>query len=323
MTIMDKIKRNQLLFFLFKIIRVSIIVAFLDFAIGAAVRHFYFEQKIGREYRATYTIENTKAEILIFGASEAFANYVPDTLEKKFHLTCYNSGSPGQFILYHYATLKAILKRYTPKMIFLDLTGGELATEDRGHNYTYERLSFLLPFYKAHPEMRPILDLKGDFEKYKLASSIYPFNSKLIYIAASNAGFLGSSNTTIKGWGLNAFPGVWEESLDTSSPSPAPLDSVKISVYKSFIEDCCKAGIKLVVVRSPAYTILQSPDNSTVTAKKLAKQAGVQFVDFTNDSFFLHHPEYFNAEDDHHLNIEGAKIFSRMIADSVLVSNYH
>ena len=320
---MDKIKRNQFLFFLFKISRVALIVFCLDFVIGLTVRHFYFKQKIGRQYRTTYTIEDTKADILIFGSSNAFANYVPDTLERKLHLSCYNSGSAGQFILYDYTTLRAVLKRYIPKIIFLDLVEGELTAEDRGHYYTYDRLSFLLPFYKKHPEMRPVLDLKSSFEKYKLVSSIYPFNSKLIYIAASNAGFLGNANSTIKGWGWHAFPGVWNGPLDTASSIPNPLDPTKVRIYKSFIEDCSRAGVKLFVVRSPAYSIMQSPDKSTVTAKELARQAGAQFLDFTNDSFFLHHPEYFNAEDDHHLNIEGAKIFSRMIADSVANSIDH
>ena len=141
---MDKIKRNQFLFFLFKSVRVALIVFCLDFVIGFTVRHYYFRQKAGRQYRATYTIENTKAEILIFGSSQAFGNYDPDTLEKKLHLTCYNSGSAGQFILYDYATLRAVLKRYTPKMVFLDLVDGELAREDRDHYFTYRPVIFFI-----------------------------------------------------------------------------------------------------------------------------------------------------------------------------------
>ena len=89
-----------------------------------------------------------------------------------------------------------------------------------------------------------MLDLKGPFEKYKLVSSIYPFNSKLIYIAASNAGFLGSANATIKGWGWNAFPGVWKAPLDTSSPGTMPLTLLKYVLIKVLLRIVPKPASK-------------------------------------------------------------------------------
>jgi hypothetical protein len=295
------------------LVRILIIVFLLDFAIGKTIRHFYFEQKIGRQYRAAYTIDETNADILIFGSSRAFSNYIPDIFEENLKLSSYNTGSAGQFILYDYAVLKAVLKRYSPKLILLDLIPGELATEDRGHYYTYDRLSFLLPFYKEHEEMRPVLGLKGRFEKFKLASSIYPFNSKLIYIAASNAGYLKNSNTTIKGW--QAVPGIWKGPLEVSSPSPRELDSTKIRVYRSFLRDCRRSGVKVVVVCSPTYTIFKAKDNSTLVASKIAEEENMRFIDFTNDSFFVKRSQLFADID--HLNPNGAGIFTNSIIDSI------
>ena len=216
-------KRNQYLAFALKVVRLLVIVLGLDFLVGTTLKYFYFNQKYGRQYRAYYTIEKTNADILIFGSSRAFNHYRPDVFESRLKQTCYNSGSPGQFLLYDYATLKAILKRYTPKLIILDLMPESLAVEDLSSN-TYDRLSFLLPYYKQHREMRPVLDLKSPNEKLKLFSSIYPFNSSLIY---TTAGFLNLEkfkqlNATDRGY--QASYAVWDKPGKVIPPSePIPL----------------------------------------------------------------------------------------------------
>ena len=107
------------------------IVFLLDFSIGKTLRYFYFKQKCGRQYRATYAIEKTTADVLIFGSSRAYHHYVPGIIEDKMQQSCYNTGSPGQSLLFNYATLKAILKRYSPKLIVLDVVPGDLRIEKR------------------------------------------------------------------------------------------------------------------------------------------------------------------------------------------------
>ena len=312
-------KRNQYLTFALKAIRLLAIVLLFDFLVGNTLKHFYFNQKYGRQYRAYYTIEKTNADILIFGSSRAFNHYRPDVFESRLKQTCYNSGSPGQFLLYDYATLKAILKRYTPKLIILDLMPESLAVEDFSFN-TYDRLSFLLPYYKQHREMRPVLDLKSPNEKLKLFSSIYPFNSSLIY---TTAGFLNLEkfkqlNATDRGY--QASYAVWNKPAKIIPPSePIPLDSVKINVYKLFIDECRNAGTKLIIVCSPRLDIYQDEGASFREAKKIAREKNVQFLDFTNDSFFVKHPELF-AYDPIHLNHDGAGIFCNRVVDSLCSS---
>jgi len=309
-------KRNQYLAFALKVVRLLVIVLGLDFLVGTTLKYFYFNQKYGRQYRAYYTIEKTNADILIFGSSRAFNHYRPDVFEARLKQTCYNSGSPGQFLLYDYATLKAILKRYTPKLIILDLMPESLAVENHNSN-TYDRLSFLLPYYKQHEEMRPVLDLKGQNEKLKLLSSTYPFNSSVIY---TTAGFLKLEkfkqlNATDRGY--QASYAVWDKPGRVIPPGqPVSLDSVKINVYTRFIDECRDAGAKLIIVCSPRLNIYEEESLSFREEKNIAREKNVKFIDFTNDSFFVKHPQVF-AYDPTHLNHDGAGIFCNRLVDSL------
>jgi hypothetical protein len=182
-------------FFIKLFIFLAIVVLF-DFAIGAALRHYYFKQESGVQYRTTYSMEQTKADLVIFGSSRATHHYVPDVFEQRLNMSYYNVGRDGNFIFYHYAVLKSILKRYTPKIIILDISGAEFSV---GQD-SYDRLSALLPYYKTHPEIRPIVELKSEYEKIKLASSIYPFNSSIITIALGNAEFNKKRNDDTEGY---------------------------------------------------------------------------------------------------------------------------
>lgn len=311
-----KIKQNKYLHFFLKVFRLLLIVFLLDIAIGSALKYFYFNQKSGRQYRANYTIKNTEADVLIFGSSRAYNHYRPDVFEERMQQSCYNSGSPGQFILYNYATLKAVLKRYSPKIIILEFSPGSLLTEKEGEN-TYDRLSFLLPYYEHHEEMRPVIDLKGPLEKYKVFSSIYPFNSAIVYTIAGyfNPAPFQKLNETDRGY--QASYEVWKKpsQLIRADRNPPPIDSTKLALYKSFIDDCCAAGSKLYIVCSPRLNIFEE-ELSLTLSKEIAKERGIKFFDFTNDTFFVKHPELF-AYDPKHLNHNGAGIFSNRVVDSI------
>lgn len=311
---MAKTKNYRLL--LKKLLGLFIIVFAFDLLIGEALKYLYFHQKSGRQYRAHYTIEKTNADVLIFGSSRAYNHYRPDILEKKLDESCYNTGSPGQFILYHYATLKAVLKRYTPKLIILDLMPMDLATETGAEN-SYERLSFLHPYYMEHKEMRSVIDLKSKYEKFKLFSSIYPYNSTMVYTVAGylNPPKFQALNKTDKGY--QASFEIWKQPSKQvpPNPNPPPIDTVKANAFKFFIEECKKAGSELVVVCSPRLDSYMEEFSLTL-AKNIAREKGIKFIDFTNDSFFVKHPEYF-AYDPTHLNHDGAGIFTERLVDSV------
>ena len=309
MNFLKNIGRNTHAKFIVKLLLIVLIILVLDFTIGKTLRYFYYKEQFGRQYRATFAIDKCKANVLIFGSSRAYHHYVPSIIEDSLKETCYNTGSPGQFLFYNYATLKAVLKRYTPKLIILDVSASCLGIEKS----SYERLSFLLPYYKDHPEMRSIIELKSPYEKYKLISSIYPFNSNLLMIAGGNTKYFKAKSVDFNGY--KPLSRVMNKSIETIEEKPYALDSTKVKILNLFIKDCQDLKVKLYLAYSPAYINYTKIDFSIITAKQIALKSNVHFFDFSNDTTFTKHPELFDDFD--HLNEKGSQLFTKIIISKI------
>jgi hypothetical protein len=172
----DKYRKTFLFRFFLNIFWVIAIVICMDFLIGSLLRYFYFKQQSGFQYHTTYSIEKTKADLLIFGSSRANHHYQPEVFEKKMNLSFYNVGRDGVSIFYDYAVLQGILVRYCPKIVILDFERKEFERNQEN----YDRISFLLPYYNTHPEIHSIVKLKALMSKSnfcpKSIPSILPFS---------------------------------------------------------------------------------------------------------------------------------------------------
>lgn len=298
----------------FKIGGFLLTAALFDFVLGSFLSKLYFKQTSGWEYRTKYSVEDTKADILVFGASRAQQQYNSVFFEERLHQTCYNLGRDGEPIFYYYAVLRSVLKRYTPKMIILDIENGVFREEQS----SYDRISVLLPFYKNHPEMHSIIELKGPFEKFKLKSAVYPYNSMLFKIAMGNTEINKKRNVDIKGY--VPLTGVLDEPIRTVILSNKyAIDSIKVNLYQSFINDCQQAKIKLYIVCSPYFINSIGSDTSMVLAKEIAKINNIDFFDFSNDELFLNNSKLF--DDTVHVNVDGSKIFSNKLIDSIILKS--
>lgn len=305
-----KIKRNPYIFFLLKLVLLFAIVFVLDYSIGNILRYFYYKQESGMQYRTTYSIEKTTADILIFGTSRANHHYQPAIFEKRLNLSCYNVGRDASSIFYHYAVLKSILKRYSPKIVVLDFNGFEFSKTQ----LNYDRISSLLPYYRLHPEIRSIIELKSTNEKLKLLSSIYPYNSSIFSIA------IGNTELNKKRWndtkGYLPLTKIWNGSIQIDTKSfKYEVDSNIIKLYESFIKDCINSNLKLYIVCSPYLVKSNHLTYSVKLGQEIAAKNNVLFFDYSEDSIFNYNSKLF--ADILHLNDEGAKVFSNMLIDSI------
>jgi hypothetical protein len=315
--LIGKLKSNQYLYFFAKLFLLFLIVFLLDFSIGKTLRHFYFKQESGWQYRTTYAMENTVADVIVFGSSRANHHYHPEVFEKKLPYEYYNAGRDGSYNLYHFAVLRSILKRHKPKMIILEFGKEEFKKSQIG----YDRLSALLPYYKTHPEIREILNHKSSTERLKLsASQIYPFNSSIFTIAIGNASINKTRRGDIKGY--VPLDKTWNEPIKTVQPSPAyDVDSVSVWAYESFLKDCNSSGVPVYVVTSPYFERSASLDTSMQLGEKIAEKLNVPFFDFSRDENLISHPEFF--ADHLHLNDKGARVFSEMVIDRILNDKHY
>ncbi len=307
-----KVSKNKLTKrFLLRFFFLFVIVVIIDYSIGNILSYFYFKQNNGLRYRTTFSMEQTKADIIILGSSRAVHHYHPEVFEGRFYLSCYNAGQDGNTIFYHSAILKSILERHTPKIVILDFIGEEF----RKNQQSYDRLSYLLPYYKRHPEIRPIVELKSPYERMKMMSSVYPFNSSIFAIAAGNAKFNQKRNFDIKGY--IPLEGEWNEPIITdNTQSNYEIDSNKVNVYASFIKDCISSGTRLYIVCSPYFFKTTQTDISFALARNIAGENNIPLFDFSKDTMFTSNSSFFS--DMVHLNNKGANFFSNKVIDCIL-----
>ena len=287
---------------------VVLVVFILDFAIGKILNHFYFNESSGLHYRTTYALEKTTADVLIFGASRANHHYVPEVFENSLNLSYYNTGRDGNGIFYQLAVLKSVLKRYTPKILVLDFVGSFEKNEK-----PYDRLSSLLPYYKNHKEIQEIIELRSPYEKIKLLSRIYPYNSQLTSIAVGNLEVNKKRKNDNKGYvSLN---GKWASKIDSIDKiTTNNLDTIQLNALQEFVHLAKKSEANVYVIFSPIFFKFKKNENFDI-CNRICAIENVPFWDYSKDTTFLNNKQLFQDPD--HLNHNGATIFSNKVVTRI------
>jgi len=284
----------------------------LDFVIGNVLEHFYFTQNKGKLYNVTVALEKQTCDILIFGSSRAMHHYNPEIITDSLGLSCFNAGYDGQSILYCNGMLDVILERYTPKMIILDVTTQDFSES----SVSYDLLYVLDPYVRRHPVLWNTLSLKSRFEKIKHLSSIYPYNSMLARIIVGN---ISIKSKDASDNGFTPQDGVWKgEALPEVYPE-GKSDPNKLNAFNAFCKKCIKNNIKLYLVISPLYKLVENESSTVKYLNQIREKKGIPLFNFTNDSNYSSN-EYFL--DDSHLNAKGADKFSSDISHQILALKY-
>ena len=303
----DKIISNQKMKFVKKLLIVITLLFVFDFAIGSLLQNLFFSQKSGLNYRTTYVLNEVESEIIILGSSRANHHYDPQIFSEIFNnLSCYNAGRDGQHILFQYAMLKGILKRYNPKIIILDILPSQLLKNPKH----YAKLSALLPFYDSHKEIREIIESRSKMEKIKLISKIYPFNSLLLSMLKNTKEELKYVNGYIP---LKKIMKEFDKNNDAEYEDFI-IDLYVINSLESFINESKKAGSKIFLVISPYYTGRKCQE-AMDQLRQIADNYDVPLLNYAESQEFKQHPELF--QDDLHLNVDGAKLFSTIISKTI------
>ena len=292
-----------------KILIIAVFIFALDFSIGLVLRHFYFAQKMGTAHHITQCIEKTKADILIFGTSRAQHSYNPEIFEKSLGKSCYNVGQAGLNIFFTLAIQRCVLKRYTPEIMILEVFPIDLLAESKEE---YNRLSYLLPYYSKHDELRDIINLRSPYEKFKMLSGIYPYNSLLLPLIYNNVfemnykyqkGYIPLEQT------MNA---AQKEKMNYKE---IKIDQNQLSAFESFITNARNAGCQLYVAISPLYTEANAAyaTGLQTTLAVLAKHK-IKLWDYSADPRF-NDVQFF--KDPIHINDKGAQTYSAIVADRI------
>ncbi len=289
-----------------------LLIILSDFIIGNILKYLYFKQESGICYETTYSIYNTHEDVLIFGASTASRHYDPKVFEKELKMSCYNTGRDGQGLFYFLAIQEAILKRYSPKIIVLELYFNAL-NKDKND---YDRLNALLPYYNSSDEIKKIIDLRNNYDNIKTYSSLYPFNSMIATIL-SNLQNNGKSQNGFSPLTTNVIKLEREQILKRDYE----IDNLKIWALEKFITNCKNNNIKLYIARSPYYSKDFVKTKSLKKIEEIITKQEIKLIDYSNPDTLLFGSNIKIKEvmsNASHLNIKGAQIYSKMICDEII-----
>lgn len=275
----------------------------LDFSLGFVLETLFINQSSGKFFRISKVLKNVNSDILIFGSSRAVHHYDPDIIERELGFSTFNAGLDGQSIIYHKTIFDAVISRYKPKIVVLELY--ESMDFSFGDNQ-FDRLSVLLPYINKYPEIKKNVQKRSYFEKLKMLSNTYPYNSLILRIIEGNLNFTNFDKSSN---GFIANDRNWTHPPKKINDFQADYDDKKVKYFYDFVNKCKANKIPLFVVISP---IFQHCENCFLFSKEICDKAGVKLHDFSSEITFLSNVNYF--ENPTHLNIDGAQIYSEFIS---------
>ena len=254
-----------------------------------------------------YNSPKNEYDVMFFGSSNAYCSFNPLVIWEKTGVKSYVFATQQQPIWATYYYMKDAFKRQSPDLAVLDILMLSKNDEyyDDGVNYTFcdnmpfsidkvrlayasapkgERLGLLLRFLKYHTRWSELE--KEDFEYRKGNMSDY---SKGFYVLTSKTD--------------KAVHTDLENVTDT-----LPITEKNREYLEKIIKLCQDKNVRLMMVKAPSNSTEE--DKYYNEAEKIAKENGIEFVDYNMyyDEIRLDMREDFF--DERHLNIYGAEKFS-------------
>ena len=300
------VNKNKLGGALLCIVAAILLVFLMDFCLGGASAWLYHRSKYGIFHRQQYVLNESEDDIIILGSSRASHHYVPSVISDSLGMSCYNAGSEGMCIYYHYAMLASMIERgHCPKVVIYDVMNLDLQ-EHPGPTFTLDAaLDRLAPHYGEFECIDSLFALNGWKERLKLMFMSYRYNSKLVQSIKCN--FLPQPEDN----GYEKVTGKLPDNVVFSSNEydECGLDSLKISYMHKMVQLAQENQIKLLFVLSPYFR--DNPSRALDVAKEIAEQNGLILIDCYNDQKMMKRELF---RDVMHLNDEGAHVWSSYLA---------
>ena len=304
-----------------KLLLLATILIVIDTSFGLLFSKLLKKQTDGRFFKIAYILDKSNEDIIIIGSSRAETNYNPSIFAKELGMTCWNAGRGGQGLLYFLSIEKEILKRYSPKLIIVNLD--QTALEG---SIDYDKSAILRPFTN-HSAIYELMSQKDWTEKYKLLSNIYKYNSLMFYFFRPF--FIKNKDGSAEDRGWKPRKGEVPVSIISKINIPLievpknELNPCKIEMLNEMIELANKKQTKIIISFSPDFFSNRIETNTIAYIKELSKQQEFEYFDFSTDPALVENQKYFC--DLYHMNDAGANLLSSLLAFKIsesLLKNY-
>lgn len=260
------------------------------------------------------------ADLIINGSSRPLTAISPAILDSVLNLSSYNLALNGhEFYMENIRYLLYSKYNKPPKIIVqaLDLqslrTSARLPYPDAFLPYlNYELIETASEFYNNHFNY-----FDFNFPAYK-----YFYKYKIQFI-----GFCEYFN--LKHFDYEKYRGFrkldrpWDgltEKFIAKNPNgiEIELDSIVIKLFDSFLQDCKRNNINLILVYTPELIEYQNLTNNRLEIisvyKHFANKYDLNFLDYSKDSISLNKSYFYNTQ---HLNKIGSDVFSRKLSKDI------
>jgi hypothetical protein len=288
---------------IFRLLIFIFIVFISDRIIGIILNNLY---NLTNDYsisKLRYTLDSTNQDVLIFGSSRAMNQFDPGVIEKNLNMSTYNCGLAGQGLQLSWVQLIETLKRYKPKLVVVDISPNILLDPS-----SEEKLKVLLPYYKRDTAIYNLVTSYKFFEKIKLISTIYPYNSNIASIIRGC--FKLNSDS------LDGFVPIFRQ-LDTSDLHKkldleyisSEIPNEKFYYFEQMISLCNRENIKMIAIVSPFYKMNKNMEAMVRQIKENCYRFdNLIFLDYSRYLEITDRIDFFY--DNLHLNYQGAKFYS-------------
>lgn len=276
----------------------------LDFVGGLVCDKLYHDAKYSLFARQNYVLNESADDIIILGSSRASHHYIPSILTDSLGLSCFNAGSDGMCIYYHYGLLSAMIERgHKPKMVIYEVMPTDIQ-KSMGATFTLEAaLDRFAPHYGEFASIDSLFAMQGLKEHLKLYCKLYRYNSQMVQLI--NCRFLPKAECR----GYERLDGVVSGCDNIESNYNADIEEQKLEYFDKLISLVKENNIELVMVYSPIYGKYSSKGINK--AKIITKNKNIAFVDLSAESEMIA-ARYFR--DTEHLNHQGAILFTQKLA---------
>jgi hypothetical protein len=293
------------------LLKAAVFIAVIDYSLGALFESLHKRMKGGERARAYYAIEESKADIYVFGSSRALYHYDPKILQDSLGVSVYNAGRSAQTVLYHLPVLKMILERHTPRLVILDLNENEFVLSQE----KYDILSGLMPYYNSHPGAKEMIDHVKPHYKYFSWSRILPYNSSVVSLLARAVRPEGKARDFN---GYISVNGNLREDIElvTNCPDNLLLDTLIVNTTRELINICRSHNISLLAVTSPQFAKYSCQRKDHKAIEDLLAENNVTYLNWSNREKYIGNREF--MYDRTHLNRQGSSHFTSEIASFIL-----
>lgn len=280
----------------------------VDYLSGFAFR--FLDNHAGDKFaRENFIRHEMYADVIIMGSSKAAHQYVPSILKDSLGMSVFNCGQRGNGIIYEYGRLATIYQRYTPKVIILDVIKGY----DLDVNDNSRYLHFLKNDYGTNNIVDSLFLKIDKWNKYKMKINGYRYNSTICdllinTIMKNRQRFQSDGYAPLMGSKL-----ANDKTLKKSTKGEfQETDALKTECLERIVAEK-KDNCSLVYVISPTYKIIEKKDYDIV--RRICNKYDIPLLEYENDRRFVGKATYFH--DGSHLNDEGAKYFTRILASDI------